>query len=211
VELTVTPEPRRRRKQQRNREALIDAAYHLMARYGPDDVTMLQIAEHADLGAGTVYNYFTSKDELAVAVMDKVYLRLTERIHEVTKAFDDPIDVCVYAIRATMITAASSPLWARLMSKAVAAAEVMFRQMGPSTITDLEKALATGIAEFQNPELTWRLMTHALIGFGLEVRQNHISIDTLDESLAALLGILGIHRDIALKYAAKSWPDLPED
>ncbi len=211
METAVASESRRLRKQQRTREALIDAAYHLMAEHGPDNVTMLQIAEHADLGAGTVYNYFTSKDELAVAVMDKVYLRLAERIHEVTNAFDDPVDVCVYAVRATMITAASSPLWARLMSKAVVAAEVMFRLMGPSTIADLEKARETGRAEFADAELTWRLMTHALIGFGLEVRQDHISVDALDESLISLLGILGIPRDAARIYAAKDWPPLPKD
>ena len=180
MEVVGVPERRRVRKQQRTREALVDAAYHLMAEYGPDTVTMLQIANHADLGAGTVYNYFASKDELAIAVMDKVYLRLAERIHEVTNAFDDPIDVCVYSVRATMITAASSPLWARLMSKAVVAAEVMFRLMGPSTIADLKNARATGLADFQDPELTWRLMTHAMIGFGLEVRQDHISIDSID-------------------------------
>ena len=202
---------RRDRKQQRNREALIDAAYYLMSRDGPDAVTMLQISEHADFGAGTVYNYFSSKDDLAVAVMDIAYLRLAERIHQVTEKFDDPVDSYVYSIRATMITAASSKLWTRLLSRSVAAAEVMVRVMGPLMVPDLKKVRGTGIVKIDNPELTWQLMTHAIIGFGIEVRQNSISMYTLDQSLVILLGMAGLEHDLAVKKAAKSWPPLPSD
>ena len=35
-----------------------------MTEKGVDGATMLEIAERADVGAGTVYNYFKSKDDL---------------------------------------------------------------------------------------------------------------------------------------------------
>src|SRR5581483_5053920 len=58
------------RRKRRNRDALIDAAYKVMTEKGIDAATMSEIAELADVGAGTVYNYFESKDELAVCVME---------------------------------------------------------------------------------------------------------------------------------------------
>ena len=50
-------------RQERNREALVQAGYRVMSEKGIDAATMQEIAERADVGAGTVYSYFKSKDE----------------------------------------------------------------------------------------------------------------------------------------------------
>ena len=50
----------------RNRQALIDAGHRVIAEKGIDAATMVEIAELADVGAGTVYNYFASKNELVI-------------------------------------------------------------------------------------------------------------------------------------------------
>ena len=68
------------RRKRRNRLALIEAANKIMTEKGIDAATMLEIAELADVGAGTVYNYFASKDELAVCVLEQVMDRLSQRI-----------------------------------------------------------------------------------------------------------------------------------
>ena len=78
------------RRKRRNREALIEAADGVMTEKGIDAATMLEIAELADVGAGTVYNYFESKDELAVCVMERVMHRLAERIDAVDWSKRDP-------------------------------------------------------------------------------------------------------------------------
>jgi len=61
----MRPVGRVARRQERNREALIRAASLVMSDKGVDGATMVEIAERADVGAGTVYNYFKSKDDLA--------------------------------------------------------------------------------------------------------------------------------------------------
>ena len=73
-------ESRSGRRRRRNRSALMDAGYKVMATKGIDAATMSEIAELADVGAGTVYNYFVSKDELAMCVMERIMERLAERI-----------------------------------------------------------------------------------------------------------------------------------
>src|ERR1700689_4490610 len=74
-------------RQERNREALVQAGYSVMSEKGIDAATMQEIAERADVGAGTVYSYFKSKDELAVSVMERVMHNLAVRIEEVTNKF----------------------------------------------------------------------------------------------------------------------------
>src|SRR3954463_15668552 len=78
------------RRQRRNREALIRAAKAVLTEKGIDAATMLEIAERADVGAGTVYSYFKSKDELAIAVLEDIMQDLALRIQKATKTFEDP-------------------------------------------------------------------------------------------------------------------------
>ena len=92
-------ESRNARRKRRNRQALVEAAHAVMAEKGIDAATMSEIAELADVGAGTVYNYFASKDDLAMRVMEEVMDRLAQRIEAVTDTFDDPGQVYAFGIR----------------------------------------------------------------------------------------------------------------
>jgi AcrR family transcriptional regulator len=54
----------RAQKKQRTRRALSEAATELFAARGFEAVTIAEIAARADVGVGTVFNYFRSKEEL---------------------------------------------------------------------------------------------------------------------------------------------------
>ena len=62
-----TPElGRRERKKLETRRALASAALHLAAERGPDQVTIEDIAEAADVSVRTFFNYFSSKEEAII-------------------------------------------------------------------------------------------------------------------------------------------------
>jgi AcrR family transcriptional regulator len=54
----------RERKKQRTRQAIRDAALHLFAQRGFDNVTVAQVAEAAEVAEKTVFNYFGTKEAL---------------------------------------------------------------------------------------------------------------------------------------------------
>lgn len=60
---------RRERKKAAIRAQIIATAVDLFSRRGIADVTVDQIAEAADIGKGTVYNYFATKEDIVVAFM----------------------------------------------------------------------------------------------------------------------------------------------
>ena len=63
--LQSAPKLRRvQRRQLRNKKALLSAARQLIHEKGVDTATMQEITEIADVGVGTMYNYFKSKDDL---------------------------------------------------------------------------------------------------------------------------------------------------
>lgn len=197
------------RRQRRNRDALIRAAREIMTDKGVEGATMLEIAERADVGAGTVYNYFRSKDELAIAVLETLMHDLALRIEKVTNTFDDPAQVYAFGIRTVLDTATGDPRWAQLLNRSEVIADAMFRMMGPFAIRDLRQASQAGRFDVSNAELVWRLTTHAIIGAALAITTGRIPAAAADQVITRLLCMAGIGLDPAVELAARPRPPLP--
>jgi AcrR family transcriptional regulator len=67
------PIGRRERNKQQKLDRIVDAARELFAEHGVDDVTTQQIAEKADIGAGTLFLYAKTKGELLLLVQNDAY------------------------------------------------------------------------------------------------------------------------------------------
>lgn len=196
------------RRQRRNRDALIAAARDIMTEKGVVAATMLEIAERADVGAGTVYNYFRSKDDLAIAVLETLMYELGLRIEEVTDTFDDPAQVYAYGIRTVLDTATQDVRWAQMLNRSEVIADAMFRMMGPFAIRDLRLASQAGRFEVSNAELVWRLTTHALIGASLAITTGQLPASASDQIIVRLLCMTGIGANAAVELAARPRPSL---
>src|SRR5262245_42665756 len=57
-------EPRGARRKRETREKLLRAAFRLIAERGVDGVAINEITEAADVGFGSFYNHFESKDAI---------------------------------------------------------------------------------------------------------------------------------------------------
>lgn len=70
---TSPPLGRRERNKQAKLDRIVSAARELFSEYGVDEVTTQQIAEKADIGAGTLFLYAKSKGELLLMVQNSSY------------------------------------------------------------------------------------------------------------------------------------------
>ena len=211
AKVNVAPELRVDRRKRRNREALIEAADKVMTEKGIDAATMLEIAELADVGAGTVYNYFESKHELAVCVMERVMHRLAERIEAVTDTFSDPAQVYAFGVRNVMKAATTDQRWRWLLMRSEVIAGAMYRVMGPYAIRDIRRACKAGRYSVEDPELAWRQATHAIVGFSIAVCDQKADPKKIDEAVVNLLGMVGVTRDEAWEIAMRPSPQLPQE
>jgi AcrR family transcriptional regulator len=210
--MTTQPiETRSDRRKRRNRQLLIEAGHRVMAEKGIDAATMVEISELADVGTGTVYNYFASKDDLAMAVMELVMHRLAERIEAVTDTFADPAQVYAFGIRNVMKAATTDHRWRWLLRRSEVIAAAMFQVMGPYAIRDIRNAVKAGRYRVEDAELAWRMATHAIVGFSLAVCDRKIAPDKIDEAVVNLLGMVGVARAEAWELARRPSPELPRE
>jgi AcrR family transcriptional regulator len=73
------------------RDRILDSAERLMGRLGYQKMTMDDIAREAGIGRRTIYLHFPSKEETALATIDRIVDRLKSRLTELA-ASDRPWD-----------------------------------------------------------------------------------------------------------------------
>ena len=204
----VQPEGRVAKRQRRNREAVLQAGHDVMSEKGIDAATMQEIAARADVGAGTVYSYYKSKDELAIAVLELVMERLAVRIETVTDTFADSAQVYAFGIRTVLETATTDFRWKQLLHRSEVIADALYRCMGPFAIHDLRKATAAGRFVTPDPELTWRMTSHAIVGVALAITKGELPPDAIDGTVVGLLCMTGIGASDAVELASRPRPEL---
>jgi AcrR family transcriptional regulator len=80
MKVTNAATPRRERKKQAVRSRIIESAIELFSARGIDGVSVEEIAEAADVGKGTVYNYFQTKEDIIVAFVVDIERKVQEQL-----------------------------------------------------------------------------------------------------------------------------------
>ncbi len=205
---TTDTEGRVARRQRRNRDALLRAGHEVISEKGIDAATMLEISERADVASGTIYNYFKSKEELAIAVLELVMEQLARRIEEVTNGFSDPAQVYAYGMRTVLETATGDMRWRQLLHRSEVIANATFQRMGPFAIRDLRNATAAGRFSNPDPELTWRMSCFSIVGVSLAITKGDLPPKAIDEALVRLLCMAGMSEADSRELASRPSPPL---
>ena len=71
---------RRERKKLLSRQAILDAAVVVFSKKGFREASIADIMNGADLGTGTFYNYFQSKEELLVHLLGRLVMEVHAKI-----------------------------------------------------------------------------------------------------------------------------------
>jgi AcrR family transcriptional regulator len=72
------------------RDAILDAAERLLARFGYKKTTMDDLAREAGIGKGTTYLHFPSKEEVALCTIDRIVDHLLDRLRDIARSDESP-------------------------------------------------------------------------------------------------------------------------
>jgi len=83
---------RKQAERKDRKSAILNAARSLLLKKGYDAVSIRQIAEICELGAGTIYSYFSSKAEIYATLSTEVFDLLHEQFKIASAAVNSPAD-----------------------------------------------------------------------------------------------------------------------
>src|SRR5438093_1625992 len=195
--LRVAPTNRFERRRERTRRDLLTAAIRVLAKKGLHDTKVSDIAAAADVGVGTFYLHFPTKEALFVAVVEDTVKRLKATI-DAARAGSRGAREKVRAVNAALFRFA---LENREVFKIVfghaAAYNDLIRRAQALFIADLERTVREGIASGAFVPLPPAVVAQAVVGMATHViswwtEHESVPIETLIEttSMLALGGIV---------------------
>ena len=99
------------RRKAQTRQALIDAAIRLIAEGRGERASIQEITEAADIGFGSFYNHFESKDQLFETASSEVLERWGRMIDRAAAGITDPAEVFSVSLRllSNVLSCTNSP------------------------------------------------------------------------------------------------------
>lgn len=198
------------RRKERTRAALINAAQAVIAA-GKLSVPVLDITQAADVGIGSFYNYFDSKDQLFQAALDEVvdaHGALLDGLSEV----DDPAETFARSFRLTGRMFRRRPQESRVLLNSGMGAILSERGLAPRALRDITAANRAGRFRIADPELALALAAGALLALGqlLHNQPDRDDARATDQMAEDLLRIYGVSADEAHEICCRPLPDLAD-
>lgn len=183
------------RRKQRTRAALITAAQGLIAA-GRLNVPILEITQAADVGMGSFYNHFATKDELFEAAVLDVLDRHGDMLDEVTATLQDPAEIFAGSFRVTGRFFRHRPQESAILLANWQAALASERGLAPRALRDIKAAAAAGRFSIDDPERALAMAGGVLMGLGTLLvgdprRDAEQTTDAVAEDLLRLFGMPG--------------------
>jgi AcrR family transcriptional regulator len=196
------------RRREKSRAALIEAAREMMSVKGVDATTIADITEAADLGFGTFYNHFKSKDEIVDAAMAAMVERLGDEIDQLIAPIEDPFFAQIVAWHQVVQLAVSEPIWGWFVLRSTKTLNMLNEGLMLRFRRDVKKAIDSG--DFTVADV---IVVANLVGGGVLALVNArlsdvIDDDQVNEGLALLVTHLGITPEKARKLVQQPIPTL---
>lgn len=182
--------PRLEKRKQLTRLRLMKSAYALMADKGHTTVSIQEITSAADVGFGTFYTYFASKEAIHDALVEEVLEASGKVVDAATRQLEDPAQRLSAGIQYTLLQAEADPLWGRFLLSSLLVPSAATKGLGKFFMRDVQQGVAQGRFVLHDAEMSIVAIAGTLYAvLHLGARVAHGAQGTLGESgLAAALG-----------------------
>lgn len=197
------------RRKARTRQALIDAAVRLIAEGRGDRASIQEITETADIGFGSFYNHFESKEDLFATASGELLERWGQLIDRAVAGITDPAEVFAVSFRISGRLAWTHPDMARFLTGAGLDLLDAPSGLAPRALRDIAAGQAAGRFAAVDARIALSAAAGALLGL-LRLRHrepDRVTESTVDQVAEATLRLLGIPAPEAAKLAALPLPD----
>jgi AcrR family transcriptional regulator len=196
------------RRKARTRAALIRAAQTLIAE-GRTDVPILEITQEADVGLGSFYNHFETKEQLFDAAVEAVMDAYGQLLDKLTADIADPAEVFAASFRLTGRLHRREPELSRVLLNNVLRLLSASDGLAPRARRDIQAGVAAGCFDVTDLDVAVAMAASALIALGqlLHDQPGRDVDETTDHVAEDLLRILGMSRRQAHRICSLPLPE----
>ncbi|MFI6159042.1 TetR/AcrR family transcriptional regulator [Micromonospora haikouensis] len=200
---------RLQRRKAHTRSALVRAAQTFIAA-GKPNVPILELTRAADVGMGSFYNHFDSREQLIEAAVEDALDRYGALLDEVTVGLDDPAHVFAQSFRLTGRLHRRQPELSRVLLSSGLTLAGSDKGLAPRARRDIAAGVRAGRFSVRDPELAMVTVAGAALALG-QLLHDHPERDdaaAADQVAEDLLRLLGLPPDEAHEVCRRPLPDL---
>lgn len=203
----TTRENRGTRQRARTRAALVEAAHRVVARKGSDAATIAEITEEADVGFGSFYNHFPSKEAIVEAVVEDSLEQHGAALDRLLQDVEDPAEVFAASVRLTVAIGERDPVWGWFIVRVGLSEPALATTLFPRVVRDIERARAARRFKVPDVPLAATCVAGAVRAV-IRARLDGALDGTAGEHLAErMLVMLGMEQAEAKRVAGRALPD----
>jgi len=201
-------ESRLGRRKARTRQALVDAAVSLIAEGRGDRASIQEITEAADIGFGSFYNHFESKEQLFEVASEETLERWGRMIDRATEGISDSAERFAVSLRLSGRLSWTHPDIASFIAGGGFALLDSTSGLAPRAARDIGTGQAAGRFSFPDTRIALSAVAGGLIGL-LRLREQEaegIDESAVDQLTEACLRLLGVRSTEARRLAHRPLP-----
>lgn len=204
----AVPANRLDRRKARTRQALVDAAVRLIAEGRGQQASIQEITDAADIGFGSFYNHFESKEQLFQTASEEVLDRWAQMIDAACAGLRDPAEVFAVSLRISGRLAWAHPEIAGFITGAGLELVDAPSGLAPHALRDIRAGQASGRFTVPDAEIALSAVAGGLLGL-LRLHERHprrVTDSSVDDLAEACLRLLGLRAAEARRIARLPLP-----
>lgn len=191
----------------RTRRKLINAARRVMSHKGIDNATIAEITETADVGFGSFYNHFKSKEEISAAVFEACLDDVMDVRELILEDVEDIALAISFIEQAIFEKARRDPIWGWFIIRAETALQQMHSNWGDKAHSDIEKGVKGGRFDIKSIDTAVDVVLAALLGTMRAQLEGRATVNAGAETCEMVLRMLGVEPREAGQLAATPLPE----
>jgi len=189
---------RQARRREETRGRLLEAARALTLERDIDAITIADITARADVGFGSFYNHFESKEAILEATTEREAELLQSALAEILEAEQDVAARLAAAVRYVAKLTLEDPMWRWLFSHSAYGFLAIRRATGPAFERDLALGKSTGRFSFENQVSAMEFVFGGMLAvFGAAVG-GRVEKPSAEHAVVLVLRALGVADAAAL-------------
>jgi len=191
------------RRKSRTREKLIVAAQSLLITKSVEKINIQDITEKADVGIGTFYNHFSSKNDLFEAVADIFFVKTMQALDEISQGLEDDAEIACYCYRFMLQQVSDKSNWSiiRQISNGCIREKLIYRAR-----RDTQAGIESGRFNIDNLDVFVKFIPSMILGVMNDVVEGLLSSEQAEYTVIYYLRLLGINESEAIRLSELPLP-----